>query len=268
LKVSSATSNGSFLALGDSIAFGEDPRLPRDNPDAFESFADEVASVEHLNLTNFGQPGETTASFLDVNARNNGGWMTDPKDPSRRIHDRPLHASYSVDQADAAVAFLKAHPDTKLVTLTLGGNDLLLLKRDSGSGLCGTIKLALGLPAVTLHIYENIKAGLAKIRSVYRGPIVVTDVYNTDYANRLQGLGIQVADFAIREAAREADEPSAPVRLADLYGSFETAVEEDPQSHGSSGAAGLLIPFDGGYDHHPSAEGRAVIAKTVEQAVP
>jgi hypothetical protein len=255
-----------LLALGDSITFGFDPNLPPADPTAFVSYADVVGKQEGLKVTNFAQPGETTASFLDMFAPNNGGWKPDPNHPGKMEHDRPLHASYDVDQADAAVDFLKQHPDTKLVTLTLEGNDLLLLQRHAGGGLFGKLKEAIGLPKVAWDIYRNVKAGLEKLRTVYKGPIVLADVYSTNYADRFQDIGVELADFAAGAAVAAVNRPGQPARVADVYGAFEAAVKADPQSHGNTGEAGLLLKYNGQWNEHPNAAGRNVIAQVVDAA--
>jgi lysophospholipase L1-like esterase len=256
-----------LLALGDSIAFGFNPNLPTGDPSRYIAYSADVAAAEGLTPTNMAQPGETTGSFLDMFARNNGGWIPDPNDPSKRVHEWPLHTNYDVDQCDAAVGFLKQHPDTKLVTLTLGGNDLLLVQKDAGTGLMSYAKEALALPGTELHLYENLKKGLDKIRSVYSGSIVVTDVYAPDYSNTFNTLALKATKLAIEGAVASVNKPGEPAKVADVYGSFDQAVAADPQAKGSTGAAGLLLTTHGGYDVHPSPEGRQLIAKTVENTL-
>ena len=265
---SPASGQGTIVALGDSIAFGANPNLSPVRPSDFRSFADQIGADKGWKVVNFAQPGETTASLLDNQARNNGGWISDPV-TGARVHDRPLHQPYSGSQRDAAVDYLKQHPQTRLVTLTIGGNDLLLLQDDAEHGRLPTAAgELLGLPDTAEDLYENSKAALEAIRAVYSGPIVVTNNYSTDYSKPINAIGLKAEGLALARAVKAVNLPGEPARIADLYGAFEKATAAAPSAHGDPGAAGLLIPYQGGYDKHPSTRGSDLIAKTVEAADP
>src|ERR1035438_626929 len=68
--------NFTYLALGDSIAFGYDPTVAIPAPDKFTGYPEIVAQLEHLlqskKEVNAACPGETSGSFLNVLAPDNG----------------------------------------------------------------------------------------------------------------------------------------------------------------------------------------------------
>src|ERR1019366_3867907 len=67
--------NFTYLALGDSIAFGYDPTVVNPTPDKFTGYPEIVAQLEHLlqskKEVNAACPGETSGSFLDVTQPDN-----------------------------------------------------------------------------------------------------------------------------------------------------------------------------------------------------
>src|SRR5689334_4864068 len=74
--------NYTYLALGDSISFGFNPRLfppftpipPLPSPDRFRGYPEVVADVMHLTqskkMVNASCPGETSSSFLVIGPDN------------------------------------------------------------------------------------------------------------------------------------------------------------------------------------------------------
>jgi hypothetical protein len=117
-----------YLALGDSVAFGEDGFIPwtdpsRDRAIGFVGYPELLAFDPLLDgVVNLACPGETTGSFLSASAVDNGCREY------KSLHPHGLHANYPGEtQGEAALSFLAGRPDTRLVTLNLGGNDLLLV---------------------------------------------------------------------------------------------------------------------------------------------
>src|SRR4030088_827338 len=113
----------SYLALGDSYAFAFNPTIsPTDsqNPANFPGYADAVAGALDLHLTNAACPGETSGSMISGTLPDNGCQFW-------RAHF-PLHTAYTGAQLAYAVTFLRTHHHVGLVTLQIGGNDLLTLQ--------------------------------------------------------------------------------------------------------------------------------------------
>jgi hypothetical protein len=98
-----------YLDLGGSASVGFQPTAARpDGQPTDTGYANDLLTIERarwhaLQLVQLGCPGETTGTFL------NGG------DPCRPVGETQL---------SQAVTFLHTHPDTVLVTVDLGFNDL------------------------------------------------------------------------------------------------------------------------------------------------
>jgi hypothetical protein len=98
-----------YLDLGGSASVGFQPTAARPNGQPTDTgYANDLLTIERarwhaLQLVQLGCPGETTGTFL------NGG------DPCRPVGETQL---------SQAVTFLHTHPDTVLVTVDLGFNDL------------------------------------------------------------------------------------------------------------------------------------------------
>ena len=99
----------------------------------------------------------------------------------------PLHVSYSSTQLDFAVSFLRRHPNTRLVSLSLRANDVLLLRAQcAGDPQC----VALGLPQVLAGLEINLAAILGHLRAAgFKGIIVVLNYYSVDYSDANQTAG-------------------------------------------------------------------------------
>src|SRR5262249_40415760 len=118
-------------------------------------------------------PGETSGSFLSVSA---------PDDGCRTFKFlAPLHLNYSSTQGQYARSFLKNRPETRLVTVMLGANDLFLLQENCANDpTC----IGAGLPGVLNAVGTNVATILGQIRSSgYKGIIVVVNYYSTDYSD-------------------------------------------------------------------------------------
>src|SRR6266567_8744523 len=153
-----------YLALGDSVSFGfiTNAGFEYVNPDNFIGFPDYVGQAIKLRTSNAACPGETTGSFLSSTALDDG---------CRAYRAAvPLHVSYTSTQLDFALSFLKSHPETRLVTVGLGANDLLLLRN-----ACGGIPacIAAGLQQVLTDVAANLLEILNDLRATgFRGIIV------------------------------------------------------------------------------------------------
>lgn len=255
-----APTSGSYLAIGDSIVFGENPFIPHDDPSAFPSYPQDLAARLGLGLENLGCPGESTDSALDKAKLGNGCWA---RSGDTVAHARKLHVSYEVSQIDFAVAYLKAHPETRLVTVGLGSNDLLLAKKACENSMVEILCKAGKIPGVLWNVRQDMGEIVRRLRSVYKGRIVVANVYALDYGNFIDNLAISWVNGQISSVA----DGDSEVVIADVYAAFKKAVDTGHSTHGDSCTAGLLIDKgDGTCDVHPSAVGRSIYVGTVEAA--
>jgi lysophospholipase L1-like esterase len=169
----------SYLALGDSLAFGYQQAkfnslFPNENPAAFNTgYVDDFGRLLHLGdrnlrVVNDGCPGETTASFISG--------------PCEYQLAFPLHHPYvggpSSSQLSDALAYLQANSNmVSPITLDIGANDALGL-------IEGTCKLepaciATNAPALFEHIASNLGLILTDLRGAApHAKIIVLGLYN------------------------------------------------------------------------------------------
>jgi lysophospholipase L1-like esterase len=169
----------SYLALGDSLAFGYSQAkfnslFPNEDPAAYNTgYVDDFAKVlrfvnPHLQVINDGCPGETTDSFL------NG--------PCQYQLLFGLHHPYSggpsSSQLSDALAYLDAHPGrVSPITLDIGANDALGVIK----GVCNLEPLCIAgqAPALFAHIAGNLGTILAQVRAhAPHAQIIVLGLYN------------------------------------------------------------------------------------------
>jgi lysophospholipase L1-like esterase len=238
--------DGDYLALGDSVPFGFSPLITVGGAASrYVGYPQLAASTLDLRLTNLSCPGETSGSFLDATAPDNG---------CRRFRSAaPLHTAYPRTQAEAVAAFLGSHPRTRLVTLMIGANDLLLCQQAT------TDRCTQQLPAVLAGYRAHLQAILHAIRQRYHGRLELVTYYSTDYSDPSGTGAIKALDAVVRAQAGThgavvADGFTAFARLAAAAG-------------GKTCDAHLLIALPtGGCDIHPSAKGVGVLAGTVVAA--
>ncbi len=252
-----------YLALGDSIAFGLDPHLvppvkyacfscstftgtsPPHDDDVFVGYPEHLQQRLGLPLVNAACPGETSASFGARVAAGQAAICADFKAQDW------LHVAYDVTQRRYALDFLARHSRVELVTFTVGANDVLDLV-----AACGADPTCVqdGLGGVLTTVYGNVSGMLSALRAAgYAGPIVVPTYYapSPEWAGLVSALN----DVLARAASGRA----VPVDLQALFGA-------DPC------ADGLLIPVDpldpaAGCDFHPSQAGAQRIAGAVATAI-
>lgn len=244
-----------YLALGDSVVFGFINQAGYEyvNPENFIGFPDYVGRGLRLSDFDAGCPGETTGSFLSTTAPDNGCRLF------RSL--APLHVTYTSTQSDFALAFLANHPETRLVTIMLGADDVLLLQNACADDpTC----IANGLPQVLATVSANMATILGEILGAgYEGIIVVANYYSVDYSD--------VSGTQITELLNQA--LSAPARaegavVADVFTTFRIAVSS-PFAGGSTCKAGLLNASPQNQftcDIHPSQSGQKLIARAIEAA--
>ena len=245
-----AASEGEYLALGDSVAFGyrgmEPPQVYA-NPNNFMGYPERLAQLLKLQLTNASCPGETSGSFISATAADNG---------CRQYRSLfRLHTSYTDTQLAFAIQFLRTHPDTQLVTLDLGANDVFLLE-----AACNNAQSCLQqqLPALLRSVAGNLNTIETRLRTQagYHGRLAGLTYYATDYRDTPTVETVGALDLTI---AAETLEHGG--RIADGFTAFAVA---SARTQGNACAAGLLnILPNGACDVHPSEAGHDVLARTI-----
>jgi lysophospholipase L1-like esterase len=262
--------HGEVLVLGDSIAFGYIAAVDSvgyfyTRPENFIGFANDLGERLHLDAVNAGCPGATTGSFLSSAAPDNGckGY--------RELYR--LHVDYQGTQLEFATRYLRSHREVRLVTITLGANDGLLLEiscAEIPNPTSAKIEACIetGAPAVFAKVAENLGTILADLRaSGYGGAIILTNYYSTDYSDSTQP-GITELTAGLNAAI------AAPARaygavVADVFTAFHI-VASDPAFGGQTCKTGLLNPdvsTPNACNEHPALTGHQLIATTIARTL-
>jgi lysophospholipase L1-like esterase len=255
------TSGPGYLALGDSIAFGYRPgdvtwAAQYLNPANFTGYPEDVAQALGLDVANASCPGETAASLINQNAPSMG-CETSGDGSSPGYRSLPLHVSYTGSQLGYAVSYLREHPDTRLVTINIGVNDMFRC-RATTAGHCTGADFGRALASVTRDLGTILNA--LRSQAHYRNNLVVLTYYALDYGNRISVTNTQALNAALTGPAARYG-----ARLADGFGAFRAA---SAHYGGDTCAAGLRIRLPrGGCDLHPTALGQQILAKAIESAV-
>jgi lysophospholipase L1-like esterase len=262
--------NFTYLALGDSVPFGMNVTLlpPFSNalptPSEFIGYPEPVAELDRLiglnKLVNAACPGETSGSFLDIKTPDNGcnSSHVDPSFPPFKT-TVGLHVNYKDAQIAFAEAQLQSDKNIKLVTLSIGANDILLVLPDleKCGADAGCQQNVLG--PVLSNYAVNLGQILTRIRAKYSGMLMLMTYYSP--APALDGV-TQALNSVMTQVGG-----GFHITVADGYDAFRIAsapFNNDPCQ------AGLLIKLPTGAptpcDVHPSALGRVLLAATVEFA--
>lgn len=252
VPASAASEGHGYLALGDSVPFGFNPLVsPFDarNFIGYPEIAAQLLNVEDVNAT---CPGEATGGFLSSTGTDN------VCRPYRAAF--PLHVDYSGTQMAFATAYLLAHRDTRLVTLTLGANDLFRFQKDCAvSTTFGTCPLGLG--GVLAVMQANLKTIFATLRGTgYAGLIVAVTYYSLNYSDPASVAGALALNAQMIAAAG-----TYGAFIADGFAAWAPTAAS---AGGDSCAAGLLIRLTATTcDVHPTPLGRDLLAHAVVDAV-
>jgi lysophospholipase L1-like esterase len=258
--VEAVTRGSDYLALGDSVAFGfRDPSTtPPPNyfhPTSFTGYPEDVGGALGLHVANAACPGETSLSLIYSGVQSNDCENLPGGGPGYRS-SYPLHVRYTGTQLQYALTYLRAHKQTRLVTLMIGENDTILCQNITSD------QCASETDSVMAQISSDVGVILKSIRhgARYLGQIVIENYYSLDYSNAADNTASQTLNATMDAAALPYD-----VTIADGYGAFEAAAA---QSGGNTCTAGLLTQLSGGgCGVHPSLAGQAVLALAVEQAI-
>jgi lysophospholipase L1-like esterase len=257
--VAGSAANGTYLALGDSVAFGYVPPQrvpPPDYQDAqsFVGYPEDVAYALRIRVWNASCPGETTGSMLVAGAPSNG-CENSPGSPSGYRTQHPLHVHYRGTQMEYALKYLAVHRHTRLVTIGIGANDVFLCQATTADHCASAAELQ----AVLKQIRANLTAIYTQIRDVarYRGPLVALTYYSVSYRDPAQVAGTQLLDSVIASVTR-----TFGGKVADGFAAFKAG---SAAFGGSPCAAGLLIKLpDGTCNIHPSPAGHRLLAQAIE----
>jgi len=264
-----------YLALGDSVAFGFD--INQSNADETanaigypEAFRDllERDYGKQLGVANTACPGEASGSLIT-------GQIADDNDCYKNRRAYPLHYEYDHQdtpagagrsQLDHAVEYIAADPDhVKLVTITAGANDALKYAKPGANWTSA----AGAIDAILNHVQPNWETILgALVRAGYRGPVVGVLYYSTGYrwSDFPTMTGIRIINNKIRDAAKAAIQryPTLNLKLVESYDIFDDASKpfgNDPC------AAGLTMrinaPGSDSCDVHPSHLGEQKLAEGI-----
>ncbi len=267
--------NFTYLALGDSVPFGMNVTLLQPysqttpTPSEFVGYPETLANL-HLKritkLANAACPGETSGSFLDTSVLDNGCNSPHFQPPAPTIPPFKtafgLRANYTGAQMAFAESELEKDKHIKLVTLSIGANDVLLALPALES--CGTdATCAQGVLGPVLQTYAlNLAQILIGIRAHYPGLLVLMTYYSPIPA--LDGV-----TQALNSTMTQVGSQFPDIKIADGYAAFQLA---SAAFHHDACQAGLLIKLPPGpytttpCDIHPSPLGRALLAATVEFA--
>ena len=260
----------SMLALGDSIAFAWDPTLPKVNgkveTSKYRGYADMLGERMGLAVQNSACPGEASGSFLDKNAEDNG--CRDNRTQYK------MHTDWgnAATQMDFAVNALKTSiangTPPEFVTLSMGGNDLLLLQKHcKGWGFaqsgCDLVKLPFAEHSYGEHLETIIKTIDA---TGYRGTMVIVTTHAPDYSDKVANFGLGRFNGEIKESIKHVQEHlGMRVVVADGFAAFKA---EADKFGGKTCETGLLVKLpDGSCDIHPSQAGHKVLADTIQAAL-
>jgi lysophospholipase L1-like esterase len=242
-----------YLALGDSVSFGfiTNAGFEYVNPENFIGFPDYVGQAIKLSTNNAACPGETSGSFLSSTA---------PDDGCRFYRSQvPLHVSYSSTQLDFAVSFLRAHRNTRLVSVGLGADDVLLLRTQCANDpTC----ITLGLPQVLAAVETNLATILGDLRAAgFKGIIVVVNYYSVDYSDANQ----TAITAALNQALETAASTQTATAVADVFAAFQGIAASAGGHTCNVGLLNASAQDQFVCDIHPSQSGQKLIARIVEQ---
>jgi lysophospholipase L1-like esterase len=253
-----ANNSGEYLALGDSAVFPflQEGGYEWEYATNFVGYADWTGLALGLTMVNASCPGETTGSYLDFYAPDNGCRYYRLLFPLHVVYDR-----VESTQSDFATAFLTQDRYVALVTIQLGANDLSLLEQKCKSNpQC----IENGAPQVFAKAEANMQTALAQLRATgYSGPIVIVNYYSIDYTNQFVTELIVGLNQAITAPA-----PAYGAVVADVFSAFKGAAMAG-RARGDTCRAGLLNAHNPqtqpwSCDIHASQSGHKLIAQTIE----
>jgi lysophospholipase L1-like esterase len=265
-SVAPVTRGSLYLALGDSVTFGyQEPQVvpvPNyHNAASFLGFPEQLGAELHLTVVNAACPGETSSSLINASAQSNNCENRPPSTPNSIIYRKlfPLHVRYSGAQLAYGLAFLRTHPNVRLVSLMIGANDLFVCQKVTPDHCTSSAELK----AALARIAGNVRRILSAVRNKghYKGQLAIVNYYSLNYASSY----ISGILRALNNAADTAAKPFHVV-FADGYGELKAAAL---RFGGDTCGAGLLTQLGapGKCGVHPSYAGQALLAQALEKVI-
>jgi lysophospholipase L1-like esterase len=260
--VTGSDANGTYLALGDSVAFGyvpanADPAPKYLDAHSFIGYPEYLAQQLNERVSNASCPGETTASMLVAGAQSNGceNSLGSPIGYSTLY---PLHVQYQGTQMEYALHYLAAHKHTRLVTIDIGANDAFVCQATTLDH-CSSLAELLGVASA---IAANLGTIFHELRDVagYQGPIVALTYYSLSYSDPAQVAGALFLNSVIA---------GVTTAFGGIVANGFAAFQGPSAAFGGSPcAAGLLIRLPGGTCNiHPSPAGHRLLAAAIAEAI-
>lgn len=260
-----------YVALGDSLSTGFQPTLSGKGIETHSGYVDDIYRTErryvsHLELVNFGCPGDTTTSLLT----GAGNFAL-----ARRLHCDRSYGS----QLAAAVAFLRAHHqpgEVPLITIDIGINDINHcsgLNEPDHCLLAGEDQITANLPRIL---------GRLRARAPQDTVFAAMTLYDTYLGKRpTQGATAAGADAFLSAYRRAnttiaADDARAGFRTANVAGAFDTYDTARVTWRGTYASANLVRTCDLtwscsgppiNHNIHPDNRGYGLIAREYEQVI-
>lgn len=260
-----------YVALGDSLSTGFQPTFSGDGIETHAGYVNDIYWAErryerHLELVDFGCPGDTTTSLLT-------GVGNYPL--ARRLHCDRSYGS----QLAAAAAFLRAHHrpgQVPLVTVDIGINDInrcAALVEPDRCLLTGEGAIAANLPRILQRLRATAPRGTVfaamTLYDTYLGTRMAADVAAQNASSFLGAyhhVNVTIAS----------DDARAGFRTADVAGAFDTYDTGIVAWHGARAPANLAraciltwscSPPPINHNIHPDSRGYRVIAQQYERVI-
>jgi lysophospholipase L1-like esterase len=253
-----------YLALGDSVTFGymEPNVVPAPNytnASNFLGYPEQFGAQLRVNVANAACPGETSSSLINPKAVSNGCENKLGKPGGYRTRF-PLHVKYKGSQLAYAVSYLKSHPNTRLVSLMIGANDVFVCQETTSDGCLAPAEQQ----AVFKQVSSNVKVILSAIRNKahYKGQIAIVNYYSLNYNVALENT----VSAGLNQAQDSAAKPFG-AEIADGFGLMKLAANRGG-AQGDTCKAGLLTQLStGSCGVHPSYAGQALLAQALMKGV-
>lgn len=254
-----ATIGPHFLALGDSIPFGYSPlfKMTAENvaDGKFVGYPEVLANRLGYELANASCSGETTSSMIDPTLPDNGCHSGEaPNNLVRKV-------AYEGSQLAYAASFLRENKDTKLVTINIGGNDILLVESTCNAQVlpepCKFLKI---IPVLVTFGKNLVKINNELRSSGYLGEIVFVTNYARNYLDGIQKVALGLLDTEAKAIGF--------LHKFKVVSGFKVFEKESEDYNGDACSAGLIIALpEGGCNQHPSEKGHEVLARAVETLI-
>lgn len=252
-----------YLALGDSITFGyvshpaptADGSNPFSNPDNFAGYPTYVGAALGMQTVNAACPGETSTSIMAFGTHDAGC--------ASYRGAYPLHVPYAgLTQLQFAQAFLQGNPETRLVTVAIGINDVGLAVPRCG-GIRNLSCVERDLPSVLSTVRSNLTTIVRTLRATgTHATIVLVNYYALEYENPTTTSLVRALDATIADVGADVH-----LHVADTFDAFKRATDS---MGGDACVSGLFPPGTstlGPCDLHPTDAGQHLLADAVEAAV-